>query len=85
MALPKHTKVYFDYFGYGEDDIILCEVCLRKATDLHHIKYKSRGGTNDIGNIIALCRKCHDLAHNEKLTEDYLQQLHNTYLERSTT
>ena len=82
MRLPKHTKAYFNYFGYGEDDIILCEVCYKKATDLHHIKYKSRGGTNDITNIIALCRWCHDKAHNEQLTEIELTEIHLKNLNR---
>ena len=84
MALPKHTKVYFDYFGYGIDDFIPDEIDGSRAVSIHHIKYKSRGGNNDIGNLMALSMENHTKAHNEELTEDYLQQLHYTYLERMT-
>ena len=69
-----------DYFGYGEQDVILCEACNRKAQDIHHIKYKSRGGKDEIGNLIALCRKCHDLAHNEELSESDLLYIHRAFL-----
>ena len=37
-----------------------CEVCGKKAIDPHHIKYRSQGGDNDINNLIALCRECHE-------------------------
>ena len=78
--MKKHTKIYLDYFGYGIDDIILCEACLRKAVDIHHITYKSRGGKDEIKNLIALCRKCHDKAHNEELSESDLRYIHNHVL-----
>ena len=75
-----HVKNYMKHFGYGEQDIILCEACHRKAIDLHHIKYKSRGGGDEVQNVIALCRKCHDLAHNEYISEGDLRYIHNNVL-----
>ena len=78
--MKAHTKIYMKHFGYGEQDVILCEACSRQAVDIHHIKYKSRGGTDDISNLIALCRKCHEMAHNEQLNESDLQYIHNSFL-----
>jgi len=78
--MKAHTKIYMKHFGYGEQDVILCEACSRQAVDIHHIKYKSRGGTDDISNLIALCRRCHDLAHSEQLSESDLQYIHNSFL-----
>jgi len=78
--LKKHVKVYLDYFGYGEQDFIPCESCHREAVDVHHIKYKSRGGKDEISNLIGMCRKCHKLAHDEKLSESDLQYIHNSFL-----
>ena len=69
-----------DHFDYGEQDVILCEVCMKKAVDIHHIKYKSRGGKDEIRNLIALCRKCHDKAHAEKIKEGELKLIHGYYL-----
>jgi hypothetical protein len=53
----------------------ICEGCgIRRATDMHHRLYKSRGGTDTIDNLIHLCggesglpggnhSGCHGLAH----------------------
>jgi len=42
----------------------LCEDCLSRgvlepATEVHHKLPLSRGGTNDVGNLMALCKPCH--------------------------
>ena len=76
----NYKQRYFKHYGYGIDDIILCEVCGKVAVDIHHIKYKSRGGTDEIGNLIALCRPCHVKAHNEQLKESELKEIHSKNL-----
>ena len=78
--MKKHIKLYFDFYDYGEQDPIQCEVCADNglftvATDIHHIQPKGMGGTagkDVIENLIALCRECHESAHRSKLTKDYL-------------
>lgn len=45
------------------DEFVPCAVCNGSAVDIHHIVFKSRGGGNDIENLIALCRTCHNKAH----------------------
>lgn len=72
--MKKHIKIYLSYFN---DTYIPCEICVRPATDIHHIKYKSRGGKDEICNLMALCRDCHNLAHDEILKENDLQRIHN--------
>ena len=42
----------------------LCEMCLKNhkttaATEVHHIRPLSRGGTHDEDNLMALCKPCH--------------------------
>lgn len=78
--MTKHCKIYFKHFGYGEQDYILCEMCYAKSTDLHHIIYKSRGGKDEINNIMALCRNCHNDAHNEHIKPHELQPIHDNHL-----
>ena len=53
----------------------VCEGCgLRRATDVHHRQYRSRGGTHAVSNLLALCggagglpggnhTGCHGVAH----------------------
>ena len=78
--MQKHTKIYMQFFGYGEQDIILCERCHRQATDIHHIIYRSQGGGDNIENLIALCRICHEQAHQEKLKPVELNYIHEKYI-----
>jgi 5-methylcytosine-specific restriction protein A len=49
--------------GYGIDDVILCEQCGKRAVDIHHVKHRSQGGTDEPENLIALCRECHEKIH----------------------
>lgn len=63
IAIKKHTKNYLKQYSYGEQDVILCEQCGAVAVDIHHKTKKSQGGADDVENLIALCRKCHDKEH----------------------
>lgn len=64
-----HVKNYYRHFGYDESDTILCECCGAPAVDIHHIEPRSSFGSkrkrdqDDPGNLIALCRMHHDMAH----------------------
>jgi 5-methylcytosine-specific restriction endonuclease McrA len=42
-----------------------CAECYSAQLDTHphHIKYRSRGGSNDRKNLVWLCRRCHNLTH----------------------
>jgi len=44
-----------------------CERCGEKAEHLHvhHIIHRSRGGTNELTNLWAVCPKCHSELHPE--------------------
>lgn len=83
--MRKHTKIYFDHFGYDESDFISCEVCGAKAVDLHHINCRGMGGSKKkdfIENIQALCRSCHLKFGDKKQYIDFLQNIHNSVLEK---
>ena len=36
-----------------------CAMCGKPATDVHHIKPLSQGGTHDWDNLMPLCHSCH--------------------------
>lgn len=79
--MKKHVKVYMDHFGYGVDDYIPCEVCSRKAVDIHHIDCRGMGGSKDkdeIENLQALCRKCHMEYGDKKQWMDFLKEYHKS-------
>ena len=90
-----HTKVYLYYFGYGEQDNILCEIpgCADAGVDIHHVEPKGMGGRktymlngkecdiNAIENLIALCRKDHEKAHAGIYSKEYLRSVHKQTME----
>lgn len=41
----------------------------KTTCDIHHMKPKKHGGTDDHNNLTVLCPNCHRLAHENKLTE----------------
>ena len=72
--MKKHVKVYLNHFDLGEQDVILCEVCQRRAVDVHHID--GRGpGKDVIENLVGLCRDCHIRAGNDKAFNNSLKLL----------
>jgi len=73
------------YFGYGIDDIILCEICGRKAVDIHHIIFRSQGGTDEIGNLIGLCRDHHEKAHSGEIHAQVLTARHEMFMNENKT
>jgi len=55
-----------------------CEICGKKAIDTHHIRFQEDADEkgffddvayhkNHIGNLVGLCKKCHDDVHNGNL------------------
>lgn len=79
--MEKHTKVYLEFFP-SHTGHYNCEVCQNKATEIHHIKRRSEFGSKTKGqqdvieNLIALCRKCHEMAHANTFTKEYLTEIH---------
>tara|TARA_R100001463_G_scaffold44370_2_gene92221 strand:+ start:3852 stop:4127 length:276 start_codon:yes stop_codon:yes gene_type:complete len=78
----KHKKVYCTFFNYNIGDNIICECCQhKKAVDIHHIKPRGMGGTkccniNEIPNLVALCRDCHNKAESNKSFNKKVQIIH---------
>lgn len=83
--MKVYTKRYFDYFGYNESSFIPCEVCGNKSVDLHHIKARGMGGTkerfiNQIENLMALCRECHEKYGDKSQWREFLKDIHRRKL-----
>ncbi len=80
--MTPHAKVYLTHFGLCQDEFIPCEICGKKAVDIHHINGRGKG-MDVISNLMSLCRDCHRKAH-EKLHPDVVQAIHNRYLNGQT-
>ena len=83
--MKKHTKVYLDHFGYDKTSFIACEVCGAQAVDIHHIEARGMGGSKQadtIDNLMALCRKHHEMYGDRKQWKDWLQKVHDLKIKR---
>ena len=60
--MRSYTKKYINFFGYS-NDWIPCEGCGATATEIHHLQFKSKLGTDAIENLCAVCRECHSKVH----------------------
>jgi 5-methylcytosine-specific restriction endonuclease McrA len=80
--MQRHIKNYLAFFKPHDDQNIPCEICKNRAVDIHHIIPRSKFGKkrkdeqDHVNNLMALCRICHDMAHAEKYTKEYLSQIH---------
>jgi len=73
--LKRHKKIYLEFFGYQVGDYVPCEVCTAPAVDIHHISPRGIGGDpqgkkDTIENLVALCRKHHDMCGNAKFNKE---------------
>lgn len=82
-ALASRGRDYFSYYHFcchsqNKSKVILllggkCQDCGTKHNlTIHHVKPKSEGGKNDIGNIEILCRGCHDRVPGLRLRMGFL-------------
>lgn len=76
------AKLRFEVF---KRDAFTCAYCGRKAPDVilqvDHIKPKSKGGTNDLLNLITSCSACNAGKSNRELSDDMILRQKRRQLE----
>jgi hypothetical protein len=81
--MQRHTKIYLDFYGYGEQDFVPCIGCNSRAVDVHHIDARGMGGNPNadkdvIENLVGLCRICHEKAEHSNPFNEWIQSKHLT-------
>lgn len=66
--------------------MVLCEVCHKKAVDIHHIDARGIGGDpqgkkDRIENLQAVCRECHTDLGDKKQYKHFLMTKHQKRME----
>ena len=76
--MQNHVKIYLEYFK--PFDTPLCESCGGLSCEIHHITPRSKFGSktkhlqDHPSNLIALCRTCHEKAHNQREFNNELKE-----------
>ena len=76
--LQKYKWAYQKGVNYGfanarahalDRDNYTCQCCGKKHVrlEVHHIIFRSQGGSDELENLITLCEKCHSAIHNGKI------------------
>jgi hypothetical protein len=76
-----------DFFGFGEQDFIPCEICGGRCNDVHHIEARGMGGSEEkdtIDNLMGLCRRHHNKYGDKKQYKPWLLQYHRDYIKKFT-
>jgi 5-methylcytosine-specific restriction endonuclease McrA len=77
--MQPHIVNYHKALGIDLGTWIACEVCNATSVDIHHIIPRSKFGSKrkaeqyHVNNLVALCRVCHNLAHDNVITKEQLQ------------
>lgn len=81
--MQKHIKIYLEHTHKLPHEL-LCEICgSNQAIDIHHIESRRYKDSDNIKNLIALCRKHHTWIHANNTFENK-QKLHYLANERLT-
>jgi len=85
--MKKYKRNFLKHYNIAEQDFISCMIhdCGLQAVDTHHVLLKSRGGTDEVSNLCALCRTHHQAAHflvEPYLSEEYLLEVVQDNLNR---
>ena len=66
--MSRLIQILYNFFGYDISDRPLCENCGAESVDTMHLwpKGKYPELKNDIFNLMAGCRNCHETLSNEK-------------------
>lgn len=78
--MKPHVRNYYRHHKLAQDDWVGCRLCGATAVDIHHINGRGGGKEakkvyDDHSNLIALCRKCHDRAHANQFSKEYLKAI----------
>lgn len=79
--MQTYVVNYHKALGIDLGSWIACEVCGTTSVEIHHIIPRSKFGSkrkaeqDHISNLVALCRLCHNLAHDNVISKEKLQEI----------
>ena len=68
-TIPKNKRIKLSQKKYIELKLKVlerdkyCVLCPKEPTELHHVIFRSHGGSDTEENCVMLCHDCHEKAH----------------------
>lgn len=84
--MDEHRKIYFNFFGYNQQDYFPSELSGTPADEIHHIDPRGMGGSelrNNIRNLIGLASREHRRAEGveePKISQEDIQEAHDQFI-----
>ena len=71
------NNYWLDEFYFLEEDYPICFICGKEShLEICHLTPKSLGGSNNVDNLVLLCKRCHSKAPNLKNKEIMIKYIH---------
>lgn len=61
----NYKENYYKFHNLDICDPLFCIMCNKLSVNLHHVIYKSKGGSDDPENLVPMCYECHS-GHHER-------------------
>lgn len=86
IHLKKHTRIYYDFFGYSPGDFVPSELSGLPCVDINHIDARGMGGDpqgkkDNIFNLMGMTREEHDKYGDKKQYKEALKEIHLAFME----
>jgi 5-methylcytosine-specific restriction endonuclease McrA len=76
MREPKRLRLDPDVYGALRSQVLRrdhwkCQVCGKMTNlEVHHMRFRSRGGDDSESNLITLCARCHNSVHSRSQSSE---------------
>lgn len=73
-AVIRYAQARAEVFerSQGHCEAVVEGVCVGRGDQAHHVRRRSQGGDDDAGNLLWICRPCHDWVHGHPATANAL-------------
>lgn len=74
-------KGYADNIHWAVSDMQggKCLLCGKPIDEYHHVRTRSKNGSDTIGNLVGLCHECHKKVHTDKSTKQRLSAVNSGF------
>jgi hypothetical protein len=77
-----YKKNFLKHYKIGIHEYVACAVCGGQAIELHHIIKRSSLGSDEVENLLPVCRSCHMDCEARKYSEEEQQECRKAWTKK---